>query len=128
MQISLNITPDYKYWILFCGLFSKTRNVVKFWEKYEQAFLWLVAQDAPGMGMKHLLQTIILYFLYFDESQQKFVSTFFKLLYDSNVFSDTFLVEWFEKKIKLDKKTILYDRKAEKAMRDLLKDFISWLR
>ena len=50
-----------------------------------------------------------------------------KMLYDQSVFSDEFLIGWFETKIKSDKKCMLYDRKTEKAFRLLITDFITWL-
>jgi hypothetical protein len=50
-----------------------------------------------------------------------------KMLYDQSVFSDEFLIGWFETKIKSDKKCMLYDRKTEKAFRSLITDFITWL-
>lgn len=80
-QISLNVTTDYKYYILFCGLFNKNRNVVKYWPEYEKAFLELVKQDG-SLGIKRLFQVIVLYFVRRDESQQKYVETFLKKLYD----------------------------------------------
>lgn len=127
MQVSLNVTPEYKYYIMFCGVFAKTRNVVKHWTKYEKAFLKMVASEKPGLGEKHLFQAIVLYFMRFDPTQQKYLSTFFKHLYDSNVFSDTFLSQWHSAKAKLDKKCALYDKKAERLLRPLLNDFVSWL-
>lgn len=51
-----------------------------------------------------------------------------KLLYDQSVFSDKFLLEWHDATLRLDKKSILYNRKAEKALRPLMNDFIEWLK
>ena len=80
IQLILNITADYKYWLLFCGVFQGKRNCIKTWPKYEGAFLNLVAQDGE-QGIKRLLQTICLYFAQQAE-QQKYVTTFFRMLYD----------------------------------------------
>ncbi len=42
-QISLNFTPDYRYYILMCGLFgSNERNIIKSWKQYEDSFMELV--------------------------------------------------------------------------------------
>lgn len=54
----------------------------------------------------------------------KFAPTFMKLLYDEEVYSDEFLIKWFNKKRKLDKASVLYNRKAEKAFRGLIEKFI----
>lgn len=63
----MNITPEYKYYILFCGLFQNKRNVVKEWSKYESAFLKLIKGDGE-IGIKRLMQTIVLYFVKRDPS------------------------------------------------------------
>jgi len=126
LQLILNVTIEYKYYLLFCGLFQGKRNVIKFWPKYEAAFLKLVQTDGE-VGIKRLIQTIALYFVKRDPTQQKYLGTFMKLLYDQSVFSDEFLIGWYETKIKSDKKCMLYDRKTEKAFRSLITDFISWL-
>lgn len=54
MQLIMNITPEYKYYILFCGIFQNKRNVVKLWSKYEPAFLKLVKGDGE-IGIKRLM-------------------------------------------------------------------------
>lgn len=38
-QLIMNVTPDYKYYLLFCGLFSGKRNAAKSWPEYEECFL-----------------------------------------------------------------------------------------
>jgi hypothetical protein len=43
LAVSLSLGNEYRYYILICGLFSKERNIVKFWTKNEQAFVDLVA-------------------------------------------------------------------------------------
>jgi len=50
-----------------------------------------------------------------------------KNLYDQELFSDEFLIKWFNKKLKLDKNSIMYDRKSEKKFRELITSFINWL-
>ena len=44
-QLTLNITPDYKYYIMLCGVFNAKRNIVKHWTTYEKAFLELVQKN-----------------------------------------------------------------------------------
>ena len=87
LQLILNVTIEYKYYLLFCGLFQGKRNVVKNWPKYEAAFMKLVQADGE-LGIKRLIQTIALYFVKRDPSQQKYLGTFMKMLYDQSVFSD----------------------------------------
>ena len=81
MQLGLNITPDYKFYILFCGVFAPPRNAVKNWQKYEDMFLELVKKDGINGGV-HLFQAIILYFVRKFPDQQKYLGSFCKLLYD----------------------------------------------
>lgn len=126
VQLFLNVTADYKYYLLFCGLFAGKRNVIQHWAQYEPAFLQLVQADGES-GIKRLLQTICLYFVKRSPDSQKLVTTFMKLLYDQSVFSDEFVIGWFEGKTKSDKRCILYDRKAEKVFRPLLEPFCTWL-
>lgn len=87
MQLSLNITSEYKYYILMCGIFAPSRNIVKFWSKYEPAFLRLVKDDGK-LGPKRLFQAIVLYFIVKYPEQQKWSNTFMRTLYDQSVFSD----------------------------------------
>ena len=81
IQLILNITPEYKYYILFCGIFQNKRNVVKSWPAYEPAFMKLVKSDGE-IGIKRLLQTIVLYFIKREPGQQKYLNAFMKLMYD----------------------------------------------
>lgn len=67
-QLLIEVTSDYKYYILFCGIFQGKRNVVKSWPKYEQCFLTMVKENGSD-GIKRLIQTIALYFVKFDKSQ-----------------------------------------------------------
>jgi len=57
-QISLNITPDYKYYILIAGIFNPKRTLVNHWEKYAPCFSELAAQDGD-VGLKRVFQAII---------------------------------------------------------------------
>ena len=100
---------------------------MKTWKTYEKAFITLVSQDGK-IGIKHLLQSIILFFQVRHPQQAKFAATFMKLLVcDQDVFSEEFIIKWFNKKTKLDKACALYDRKAEKAFRGNIESFVKWL-
>lgn len=126
---SQGFSPEFRYWILLCACFnlSKEHNIVKTWKTYEKAFINLVQQDGK-IGIKHLLQSIILYFQRRHTEQTKFVATFMKLLVcDQNVFSEEFIINFYHKKSKLDKSCALYDRKLEKAFRGNIESFVKWL-
>jgi len=57
----------------------------------------------------------------------KYTATFMKLLYDQEVFDEEFIIAWFNKKAKLDKACVLYDRKAEKLFKAQIESFVKWL-
>ena len=116
-QVSMNFTNDYKYYILLYGLFNNERNIIKNWTKYEDYFMELLKVDGK-IGIKHLMQAIVLYFIRRYPQQGVYSGTFCKLLFDQEVFNEKFFIQWFNKKIKLDKKSIMYDRKAEKQFKD----------
>ena len=43
------------------------------------------------------------------------------------MYPDSFYLDWYQGKKKLDKNSILYDRKVEKEIKPLLSEFIEWL-
>jgi len=51
-----------------------------------------------------------------------------KKLVDESFVSEKFLIEWYDKVIRLDKDSGLYDKKAEKKFRDLIEKFMEWLK
>jgi len=57
----------------------------------------------------------------------KFAETFLKKMVEENIMSEKFLIDWSDKTIRLDKDSSLYDKKAEKKLRDLTENFITWL-
>ena len=133
MAASLGFSAEFRYWVLLCGLFNikedpSGRNILKCWKDHEKAFLALVTQDGK-IGIKHLLQAIIMYFTSrYAAEMSKFASTFMKMLVcDQEVFAEEFIIKWFNRKAKLDKACVLYDRKAEKAFRGLIEAFVNWL-
>jgi len=42
LQATLTFGPEFRYWVLFCGLFSPERNPVRHWVEHEKAFMELV--------------------------------------------------------------------------------------
>lgn len=110
-----------------CGVFPPRRNIVKHWDVNEDLFLQLVRHDG-ALGLDHFMQSLVLYFIRIYKDQlSRFGPTFLKKLLDKNVISEKFLQDWFDKTIRLDKDSYLYDKKAEKKFRDLITDFITWM-
>lgn len=58
----------------------------------------------------------------------KYAQTFMKKMVDEDVLNDKYLLKWYDKETRLDKDSVLYDKKAEKKFRDLIEKFIEWLR
>ena len=58
---------------------------------------------------------------------QKFVPAVCKKLYDNSVIEDQFFIKWYEKKLRLDRTSIMYDKRAQDTMRPLLTEFVGWL-
>lgn len=57
----------------------------------------------------------------------KFAETFLKKMVEENIMSEKFLIDWNEKNIRLDKDSVLYDKKAERKFRELVENFIQWI-
>jgi len=47
-----------------------------------------------------------------------------KKLVEENILTDKFVIDWAEKTTRLDKNSLLYDKKAEKTFRDMIDQFI----
>jgi len=81
------------------------------------------------IGIEHFLQAVILYFIRkYKSDLSKFAPTFMKKLVDESVLGEKFLIQWFDKEIRLDTESKTYDKKAEKKFRDLITPFIEWLK
>ena len=123
-----NITDEFLHYIALAGVFPPRRNIVKHWETNEQLFLDLVKNDGK-LGLDHFMQALVLYFIrIYKHELSKYAPTFVKKLLDQNVVSEKFIQEWYDKTIRLDKDSYLYDKKAERKFRDLLPDFIEWMK
>lgn len=51
-----------------------------------------------------------------------------KKLVDEKILSEKFVIDWFDKAIRLDKSSTMYDKKAEKKFRDLIEKFVEWMK
>ena len=81
------------------------------------------------IGIDHFMQSLVLYFVrVYKDELQKYAPTFMKKLVDENILTDKFIIDWSEKNIRLDKNSLLYDKKAEKQFRDMIEQFVEWLK
>jgi len=60
----------------------------------------------------------------FKSELSKFAPTFMKKLVDEEIISEKFLFKWFDKETRLDKNSLLYDKKAEKQFREMVDPFV----
>jgi hypothetical protein len=75
------------------------------------------------------MQALCLYFIKkYNNEMAKFAPTFIKKLVDENILSEKFLIDWFDKTIRLDKESGLYDKKSERKFRDLVEPLIEWMK
>jgi hypothetical protein len=126
LQLQLNVTPEYKFYIAICGVFGPHRSIVKRWENFEEVFTNLIEQDEE-LGLQHFFQAVIQFFINRHPEKQNLAATFCKKLYDRGIIEDTFFTSWHGKQMKLDRDCKLYDRPAESAMRRLLDEFVQWM-
>jgi translation initiation factor 5 len=124
--ISLNLTKEYKYYILMCGLFNIGRSPLKNFKKHEVIFRAYLEKDGEK-GNKHFFQAVILFFVRRFPDLQDQACALLKYLYDKDFFSQDFIIDWHQKKAKMDKHCVLYDRKAEKKFRETCAKFVQWL-
>ena len=123
-----NLPTDFLHFIALCGLFPPNRNIIKHWKSNEDVFVELVKQEGK-IGIDHFMQSLVLYFIrVYKEELSKYAPTFMKKLIDENILKDKFVLEWADKTHRLDKESLLYDKKAEKHYRDLLEQFLEWLK
>lgn len=122
------ISHDFLFYIALVGLFPPSRNILKNWSANQEVFIKLV-KDEGMVGRDHFMQSLCLYFIKkFNSEVGKFGATFMKKLVDENIMSDKFLIQWYDKEVKLDKDSGLYDKKSERKFRELIEKFIDWLR
>lgn len=127
-QDKYKIPLEFGHFIGLVGLFPPSRNIIKNWDTNEDVFIRLVKEQGKD-GKDHFLQALVLYFIRkYNDQCSKFAPTFMKKLVDENILKEKFLIDWFDKNIRLDKDSGLYDKKAEKKFRDLVEKFIDWLR
>lgn len=127
-KLEFNLPVDFLHFVALCGIFPPSRNIVKHWKKSEDVFLMLVKKEGK-IGIDHFMQSLVLYFIrVYKEELQKYAPTFMKKLVDENILKDKFIIDWSDKNIRLDKESLLYDKKAEKQFRDMIEQFVEWLK
>jgi len=91
-------------------------------------FIALVKKEGK-IGIDHFMQSVVLFFVRQNKDKMnKYAQTFMKKLVDQNILTEKFILDWFDKEIRLDKASLLYDKKAEKHFRDMIEQFVEWLR
>ena len=122
---------EFLHYVALSGLFPPSRNILKNFSENEEVFMNLVKGNASRSksGKDHFLQAVILYFvrLYKDELN-KYAPTFMKNLVEENIISEKFLLDWYDKEVRLDKNSFTYDKKAEKKFRDIIQQYVDWLK
>lgn len=74
-----------------------------------------MVKNEGKIGKEHFLQSLVLYFVRkYKGELDKYAPTFMKKLVDDNIINEKFLLQWYDKEIRLDKDSLLYDKKAEK--------------
>jgi len=122
------ITTDFCFYVALVGLFPPSRNILKNWAKNQETFLSLVKQEGK-IGRDHFMQALCIYFIKkYNAEMSKFAPTFIKKLMDENVLTEKFLVDWYDKTIRLDKESGLYDKKSERKFRELIEPLIEWIK
>lgn len=123
-----DLPVEFLHFVALCGLFPPTRNILKNFSNNEAVFIQLVKNEGK-IGKDHFLQSVVLYFVrFYKEQLDKYAPTFMKNLVDENIIAEKFLLKWYDKEVRLDKKSFLYDKKAEKTFRELIQKYIDWLK
>ncbi len=128
--LTFRLPQEFTHCCALVGLFHPKRKILKNWEKNEELFINLVKKEGK-IGKEHFMQSVVLYFIRFykdNDSIQKYGPTFMKKMVDQNILSKQFILQWFDKETRLDKDCTLYDKPAEKKFRELIEDFVKWLR
>lgn len=124
----LNVLPEVRFYILLAALVHPKVNsggVDATFEKHANVLSTLLASDPKGD--QHLLQAMIKYYVVKAPEKQKQAPALALYLYNSSVLADSLFIEWHSKKTKLDRGCVLSDVKAEKTMRGLLEEFVTYL-
>lgn len=127
-KMRYQLTDESLHLIALCGVFGPSKNIVKHWDTYEELFLSLVKLDGK-LGLEHFMQSVVLYFIkQYNEELGKFGPTFMKKMLDNNLIGETFILEWYDQTKRLDKESMLYSKKSERKFREMLVDFIEWMK
>lgn len=122
------LPTEFLHFVALVGLFPISRNIVKNFSKNEDVFINLVKSEGK-IGKDHFMQAVILYFVrQFEDKLDKYAPTFMKNLVDEEVITEKYLTNWYDKEIRLDKKSFTYDKKAEKSFREIIQKYIEWLK
>jgi hypothetical protein len=94
IQVGINITADYKYVIVMCGIFNPKRTLINHFTKYQVAFKSLIKADASGMGANRVMQALIyMHFHKYPEMKSQFPTGVYKM-YENSFMDGESLVAW----------------------------------
>ena len=121
------LSKDFMHYVSLCAVFPPTYNICKHWSKHEEVFVDLVGREG-NVGIEHFMQALIMYFMKFmDRDFQKYASTCMYNLWQADVLSEKFILDFAKREIKLDKDSELRDKKAEKKFTEAIQDFTDFL-
>lgn len=127
-RLTYGLSYDFLHFAALAGLFPPKRNILKNWSTNEDIFVGFVKKEGK-IGIEHFMQALVLFFIRkYKGELDKYAQTLMKKLVDENVLSEKFVISWFDKTIRLDKDSKIYDKKAEKKFRDLIEKFVEWLK
>lgn len=121
--VSISASSPLKMYITFNSIF--TLNILNEFPKYT-SFLKSLSTD-PSFA-SNFLQTTVHFFTSTYPDLEKAIPSFLKYAYDADLLEEQQLLDWEDKKFKTDKKSCLYNKKAEKKFKKKAEQFFNWLR
>lgn len=124
IKIASAFKEDLKFYVCVFALFDKT--IIKTYPLYAELLHKYVQKDGD-LGMQYLLYSLQHFFY---EEHQEIVShipTLLKLMYDDDVFSETFLCNWSEEAL-AEPESQLFNPAYDHKMKQHSKEFLTWLK
>uniref|UniRef100_A0A7S3KVB2 W2 domain-containing protein n=1 Tax=Euplotes crassus TaxID=5936 RepID=A0A7S3KVB2_EUPCR len=95
-------------------------------QKSASIFTSMIEEDGEE-GTKCFIMSMVNFFITQRPDLDIAIAGFCKVAYDSNIISEEVFLAWADKKFKTDKKSSVYDKKAEKKFRKAAQKFLTWL-
>jgi len=123
--VSAGAGQDLKYYIAFNSLFSL--KILKEFEQFKELFKQYVDADKED-GAKCFLMCTVKFFTERFPKLEIAIPTFLIHVYEAEIIGESIFTKWEAKKFKTDKKSCLYNRKAEKEFKKKAEKFFTWLK